>query len=81
MFECSDSGEGMSPTHKISFSIIDILDPQKFTGKSQAQGLQDKGPNENSDMPVVSSAEQALKETVKLSAEKNSNQIGTDSGK
>ncbi|XP_032889643.1 NK1 transcription factor-related protein 2 [Amblyraja radiata] len=79
MFECPDSGEGMSPTHKISFSIIDILDPQKFTGKSQAQGLQDKGPNENSDMPVVSSAEQALKETVKLSAEKNSNQIGTDS--
>ncbi|XP_051883700.1 NK1 transcription factor related 2-like,a [Pristis pectinata] len=79
MFECPDSGEEMSPTHKISFSIIDILDPQKFTGKSQALGLQDKGPNEISGMPVLTSAQQTLKETVKLSAEKNSNQIGTDS--
>ncbi|XP_062927923.1 NK1 transcription factor related 2-like,a [Mobula hypostoma] len=76
MFECPESGEEMSPTHKISFSIIDILDPQKFTGKSQALGLQDKGPDENS---VLNSTVQTLKETVKLSAEKNSNQISTES--
>ncbi|XP_072883729.1 NK1 transcription factor related 2-like,a [Hemitrygon akajei] len=76
MFECPESEEEMSPTHKISFSIIDILDPQKFTGKSQALELQDKEPNENS---VLTSTVQTLKETVKLSAEKNSNQIGTES--
>uniref|UniRef100_UPI00398EC37F NK1 transcription factor related 2-like,a n=1 Tax=Pristiophorus japonicus TaxID=55135 RepID=UPI00398EC37F len=80
MFECPDSGEEMAPIHKISFSIIDILDPQKFTGKSQPFELRENGPNESSDTPVLSSGEQSLKETgVKLSAEKNSNQIGTDS--
>ncbi|XP_067908901.1 NK1 transcription factor related 2-like,a [Heterodontus francisci] len=80
MLECPDSGEEMAPTHKISFSIIDILDPQKFTGKSQAFELQENGPNESSDVPVLSSGGRSLEETgVKLSAEKNSNQIGPDS--
>ncbi|XP_041065224.1 NK1 transcription factor related 2-like,a [Carcharodon carcharias] len=78
MFECPGSGEEMAPTHKISFSIIDILDPQKFTGKSQAFELRQNGLNEGSEVSVLSSEEQSLKETgVKLSAEKNSNQIGT----
>ncbi|XP_078079027.1 NK1 transcription factor related 2-like,a [Mustelus asterias] len=82
MFECPDSGEEMPPTHKISFSIIDILDPQKFTGKSQAFELRRNGPNESSDVPLLSSEEQSLRETgeQQLSAEKNSNQTATDSG-
>ncbi|XP_072335366.1 NK1 transcription factor related 2-like,a [Scyliorhinus torazame] len=80
MFECPDSGEEMAPTHKISFSIIDILDPQKFTGRSQAFELRQSGSNESSGAPVLSSEEQSLKETGgQLSAEKNSNQTGTDS--
>ncbi|XP_069755567.1 NK1 transcription factor related 2-like,a [Narcine bancroftii] len=78
MFEYPDSGEEMSPTHKISFSIIDILDPQKFTGKNQALGLRDKAPSESSDMPLLISAEETFQETAQISAEKNSNQIGTD---
>uniref|UniRef100_A0A8C4WII7 NK1 homeobox 2 n=1 Tax=Gopherus evgoodei TaxID=1825980 RepID=A0A8C4WII7_9SAUR len=35
MLECQDSGAKVAPIHhKISFSILDILDPQKFTRKS-----------------------------------------------
>ncbi|CAM5157288.1 unnamed protein product [Natator depressus] len=35
MLECQDSGAKAAPIHhKISFSILDILDPQKFTRKS-----------------------------------------------
>uniref|UniRef100_A0A8C8SD06 NK1 homeobox 2 n=1 Tax=Pelusios castaneus TaxID=367368 RepID=A0A8C8SD06_9SAUR len=35
MLECQDSGAKEPPIHhKISFSILDILDPQKFTRKS-----------------------------------------------
>ncbi|XP_067389550.1 NK1 transcription factor-related protein 2 [Emydura macquarii macquarii] len=35
MLECQDSGAKAAPLHhKISFSILDILDPQKFTRKS-----------------------------------------------
>ncbi|XP_060697772.1 NK1 transcription factor related 2-like,a [Hemiscyllium ocellatum] len=80
MFESPDTGEEMAPTHKISFSIIDILDPQKFTGRSQPFELQQSGPNESSELPVPCSGEQNWKGTgAKLSAEKNSNQIGTDS--
>ncbi|KAM7169780.1 NK1 transcription factor-related protein 2 [Macrochelys suwanniensis] len=44
MLECQDSGAKVAPTHhKISFSILDILDPQKFTRKSnpaaQSRGI------------------------------------------
>ncbi|XP_020371249.1 NK1 transcription factor related 2-like,a [Rhincodon typus] len=80
MFESPDIGEEMAPTHKISFSIIDILDPQKFTGKSQPFELHQNGPNESSKLPVPCSGDQSLMETgEKLSAEKNSDQIDTDS--
>ncbi|XP_021255187.1 NK1 transcription factor-related protein 2 [Numida meleagris] len=38
MLECPDGGAKAAPVqqHKISFSILDILDPQKFTRRSEA---------------------------------------------
>ncbi|XP_043110737.1 NK1 transcription factor related 2-like,a [Puntigrus tetrazona] len=35
MLECQESGAKSTPGHRISFSIIDILDPKKFTSKKR----------------------------------------------
>ncbi|TFK07868.1 NK1 transcription factor-related protein 2 [Platysternon megacephalum] len=48
MLECQDSGAKVAPIHhKISFSILDILDPQKFTRKSNT-AAQSRGSNSHS---------------------------------
>uniref|UniRef100_H3B5X5 Homeobox domain-containing protein n=1 Tax=Latimeria chalumnae TaxID=7897 RepID=H3B5X5_LATCH len=40
MLEYQDSGVKMAPSHKISFSILDILDPNKFTSKTPQKAPQ-----------------------------------------
>lgn len=37
MLDCKEGGVTMTSTHKISFSIIDILDPKKFNSKRTSE--------------------------------------------
>ncbi|XP_007902140.1 NK1 transcription factor related 2-like,a isoform X1 [Callorhinchus milii] len=77
MLESLDSGEEMAPTHKISFSIIDILDPNKFTGKVLPLELQEHRSEECSDDVLLHTGEgQSVQEAAGVST---SNPSCTDS--
>lgn len=57
MLDPKESGVTMTSTHKISFSIIDILDPKKFNSKrpNELSIVAEKFPAPNEEKRILSS--------------------------
>lgn len=57
MLDPKESGVTMTSTHKISFSIIDILDPKKFNSKrpNELSIVAEKFPAPNEEKNILSS--------------------------
>lgn len=66
MFEYQETGAKTSSSHRISFSIIDILDPKKFTRK-KADGVE----KDESHSRDVASSTKSTGDTEALSVDKD----------